>query len=165
MKVTIFPVFAPIYRRRPYCVVDFCHFPRFGKQSDTGKKQEETRKFKNLKFYRVVDFRHFPRFRKQSETGKKRETSKILKRGTKSGHTVILCRRFLSLPEIWEAKRHRQETRGNAKVQKFEVLPCGRFSSLSEISEAKRNRQETRNFENFEERDEKWSHSMAAADK
>ena len=71
-----------------YCVVDFCHFPRFGKQSDTGKKQEETRKFKNLKFYRVVDFRHFPRFRKQSETGKKRETSKILKRGTKSGHTV-----------------------------------------------------------------------------
>ena len=78
---------------------------------------------------------------------------------------AILCRRFLSLPEIWEAKRHRQETRGNAKVQKFEVLPCGRFSSLSEISEAKRNRQETRNFENFEERDEKWSHSMAAADK
>ena len=88
MKVTIFPVFAPIYRRRPYCVVDFRHFPKFGKQSKSGKKSEETRNFENLKFCSVVDFRHFPRFWKQSETGKKRETSKILKRGTKNGHTV-----------------------------------------------------------------------------
>ena len=77
MESTIFPFFPPIYRRRPYCVADFCHFPRFWKQSKSGKKPEETRKFKNLNFYGVVDFRHFPRFWKQSETGKKRETSKI----------------------------------------------------------------------------------------
>ena len=77
MESTIFPFFPPIYRRRPYCVADFRHFPRFWKQSKSGKKPEETRKFKKLKFDGVADFRHFPRFWKQSETGKKRETSKI----------------------------------------------------------------------------------------
>ena len=48
-----------------------------------------------------------------------------------------------------KAKQKREETRGNAKVQKFEVFQCGRFSSLSAILETKRNRQETRNFENL----------------
>ena len=62
---------------------------------------------------------------------------------------AILCGRFSSLPEILEAKQKRQETRGNAKVQKIEVSWCGRFSSLSAILETKRNRQETRNFENL----------------
>ena len=48
MESTIFPTFAPIYRRRPYCVSDFGPVPiffEFWKQSKSSEKRETSKIF------------------------------------------------------------------------------------------------------------------------
>ena len=50
MESTIFPTFAPIYRRRPYCVSDFGPVPIFFEFLEAKQEQQETRNFENFRF-------------------------------------------------------------------------------------------------------------------
>ena len=144
MESTIFPLFVPIYRRRPYCVVDFCHVPRFWKQSDTGKKPEETRKFINLKFYSVADFRNFSRFWKQSETGKKRETSKIGREGRKMVTQYYCVVDFCHVPRFWKQSdtgKKPEETRKFINLKFYSVADFRNFSRFWKQSETGKKRE------------------------
>ena len=51
MESIIFPIFAPIYRRRPYyCVSDFGPVPIFFEFLAAKQEQQETRNFENFRF-------------------------------------------------------------------------------------------------------------------